>query len=110
MFDVIIALESCMICEVLSSGCVRSARGIVALLITPHGDNWFILHLPEYLSNATFAATVFEKGKRFVHHVVMRHGNATSVRDVLLVRLILTQCSSKFLWFTEDVLMNLLST
>ena len=80
---VIVALESCMICGVLSSGCVRSARGIVALLIIPHGDNWFILHLSKSLSITTFAATVFEYGKRFVHHVVVRHGNATPVRDVV---------------------------
>ena len=79
MFDVSVALESCMICGVWSCGSVRSTRGIVAFIITPPRDNCFILHLHQSLSNATFADgifTAFFNGKRFVHDVVVRHGKS----------------------------------
>ena len=39
MFDVTLALESCMICGVLSCGSVRSKRGTVVLIARQHRDN-----------------------------------------------------------------------
>ena len=44
MFDVTVALKSCVICGVLSCGSVRSTRGIVAIIIIPHRDN--LVHSP----------------------------------------------------------------
>ena len=63
IFGVTLALESCMICDVLSCRkrlfFARSTRGAVA-------------------------------SNRFVHHVVVRHGNMTSVCDVVLVNFFCT--------------------
>ena len=39
MFDVTLALESCMICGSLSCGSVRSKRGIVVLIARQYRDN-----------------------------------------------------------------------
>ena len=43
-----------------------------------------------------------------MHHVVARHGNVTSVRDVVLMSLLLTLCSSTSWRFNDYVLMMLL--
>ena len=44
-------------------------------------------------------------GNRFVHLVEVRHGNFTSVRDVVLVSLHLTLFSSDCLRLNDNVLM-----
>ena len=43
-----------------------------------------------------------------VHHIVVRHGNMTSVRDMVLISLFCTLCVSNSLRFTDYVLMILL--
>ena len=73
----------------------------------------FVLHLSQNLSLATFAAvisTAFYFWNWVVHHVVVRHRNLISVRDVLLVSLPLTPWSSNSLRFKDHALMILLRT
>ena len=43
-----------------------------------------------------------------MQHVVVRHGNLTSVRDVLLASFLRALCSSNSLRFNDDVVMILL--
>ena len=43
----------------------------------------------------------FRYKNRLVRHVAVRHGNATSVRDVVQVSLFLTLCSSNSLRFND---------
>ena len=50
----------------------------------------------------------FRYWNRFVHHPEVRHGNLTSVRDVVLVGLLLSVCFSDSLRFNVYVLMILL--
>ena len=86
LLDVIVALESCMICRGWSCGCVRSTRGIVCV-------NY---HTPRTPIS--------------VHcNFVVRHGNLTSIRDVVFVSCFLTLCSSSSVWFNDYVFMILLS-
>ena len=67
---------------------------------------------PNLLSLAILAAGVhyFRSGNRFVHHVAVRHGNMTSVRDRLLMNIFRTLGGSNPLWFDGYVLMILLWT
>ena len=65
------------------------------------------------LSRAAFASEIviaFRCKNRLVNHVVVRHGNvtSTSVRDVVLMSLFSTLCSSNSWRFNDYVLMMLL--
>ena len=57
-----------------------------AILSIPHREQ----RLPQELS-------LLSAWNRCVHHVVVLHGNLTSVRDVVLVSFLLTPCSSNSL-------------
>ena len=86
LLDVTVALESRMICGGWSCGSVRSTRGIVCV-------NYHTPRTPISV-HCNFA---------------VRHGNLTSIRDVILVSCFLILWSSSSLWFNDYVLMILLS-
>ena len=93
-----------MICGVLSCGSVRSRRCIVVLSTIPHGDNCFVLNLPNVCPLQLLLLNWL------VRHVVVRHGNLISVRDVVLVTLCRTLCSANPLRLNDYVLLILLRT
>ena len=53
-------------------------------------------------------STALKMENSFVHHVVERHGNMTSVRDVVLTNLFLTLCSLNSFRINDYVLMTFL--
>ena len=65
------------------------------------------------LSRAAFCLSnvhCFPYGNWFVHHVQVRHGNVTSVRDVVFTTLLCTLCGSNPLRFDDCVLLIFLWT
>ena len=99
-----------MIFGVLS--CVRPTRDIVALINMPQTSYCFILHLYQSLSIATLASGLFTAFGIGVDlctmHVVVQRRNVTSFRDVVLMSLSRTLCSSNSLRFDDYVLMILI--
>ena len=76
------------------------------LITMSQKDHCFVLHLSQSLFMATVAAgvsTAFD-----VHHGVVRHGNSTSVRDVVLGSFLVALCRSISLRFNDYVLRILL--
>ena len=96
--DVSVALQSCVTCGVLSCGRVRATNTTLKQLF----------HLP-FIPNFTpcnFCCNdfhEFQHGNCLVRHVVVRHGNLTSVCDVILMSFLLRLGSSNSLRFNDSL-------
>ena len=111
VFDVVVALETCASSVEFCIAAVFDQQGVLLCWVTIPRRHLFQSPFTPISVHCNFAAWIFTVCSvviGFVHHVVLRHGNLTSVRDVVLVGFLRTLCSSNSLRSNDYVLTILL--